>query len=117
MEAAVVAMTSDQGWIMERNHIYQRRSQLVVEALNRVGLAPVPPQASLYVWSPCPPGWSSLDFTQHVLNHAHVSLTPGIVFGSRGEGFFRISFTAPEIRLAEAMERLQRLNLTVGFSE
>jgi LL-diaminopimelate aminotransferase len=110
MEAAVVAMTSDQGWIIERNRVYQRRSRLVLEGLNRIGLAPVAPQASLYVWSPCPPGWTSLDFTQHVLNHAHVSLTPGIVFGSQGEGFFRLSFTAPETRLAEAMERLLRMN-------
>ena len=103
LEAAMVALTSDQGWLAERNLVYLRRSQLVVQALQRLGLAPVPPKASLYVWSPCPAGWSSMDFTQYVLNHAHVSLTPGSVFGRQGEGYFRLSFTASEPHLSEAM--------------
>ena len=35
----------------------------------------------------------------------------GVGFGANGEGYFRISITVPDHRLAEALERLERLKL------
>jgi LL-diaminopimelate aminotransferase len=64
------------------------------------------PDASIYVWSPVPKGFSSMDFVMTVLEKAQVSFTPGIIFGSGGEGFVRISLTAPKDRMFEAMHRL-----------
>jgi aspartate/methionine/tyrosine aminotransferase len=40
-----------------------------------------------------------------------VNITPGVGFGAHGEGYFRLSVTAPDARLAEAMARLRRLKL------
>ena len=34
-------------------------------------------------------------------------VSPGGSYGPNGEGFFRISLTVPDERLAEAMERLR----------
>ncbi|MEJ2305098.1 MAG: aminotransferase class I/II-fold pyridoxal phosphate-dependent enzyme [Anaerolineales bacterium] len=107
MEAATAALSGDQGWLRERNAIYQQRRDVVIRALHALGLAARVPRASLYVWSPIPEGWSSMDFAAELLEKAHVSLTPGTVFGAGGEGFVRISLTAPEERLEEAMERLK----------
>jgi LL-diaminopimelate aminotransferase len=36
-----------------------------------------------------------------------VAVTPGPGFGPRGEGYFRIAFTLPDERLAEAMGRIE----------
>jgi LL-diaminopimelate aminotransferase len=71
-----------------------------------MGLDVVTPRASLYVWSPIPAGWDCATFVTAALEQAGVSLTPGTVFGPSGEGFVRISITAPLERVQQAMDRL-----------
>lgn len=107
MEAAVAAMTGEQEWCRRRNECYRRRAGAVVQTLNRLGMQAAMPAASLYVWSSIPKGWSSVDFATTILDAAHVSLTPGTLFGRYGEGYVRISFTAPLGRIEQAMERLE----------
>ena len=87
---------------------YQRRRDLVLTTLRRIGLQPDTPRATFYVWSPTPSGRRSLDFAAEVLDKAGVVVTPGIGYGERGEGFFRISLTVPDARLEEAMARIER---------
>jgi len=69
------------------------------------------PKASLYVWCQVPAGMTSLDFVNQVLDGAHVSLTPGTVFGKYGEGFVRIALTAPVERIDQAMQQIASLNI------
>lgn len=114
MEAAVAAMTGDQTWLQARNEIYRQRRDVVIQTLQRLGLQADIPCASLYVWFAVPRGqrWpvpsKSVDFAATILERAHVSLTPGSVFGSGGEGFIRLSLTAPLERVEEAMLRLDK---------
>lgn len=62
-----------------------------------------------YVWLGVPEGQSSWEFFDTLLNRLHLVGTPGSGFGSRGEGFFRLTgFGSPE-RTAEAVERLALL--------
>jgi len=114
MEAATAALTGDQGWLSDRNETYQQRRDLVIEALHASGLNARLPQGSLYIWCPVPAGWSSEGFTCALLDQAHISLTPGSIFGEHGEGFVRISFTAPLERLEEAMQRMSQVMLASG---
>jgi LL-diaminopimelate aminotransferase len=106
LEAAVAAMRGDQAWLAERNQIYQQRRDLVMRTLHAIGLEADPPKAAIYVWSPIPSGWTSLDFITAVLEKALVSLTPGTVFGLGGEGYIRIALTTATERLQEALERI-----------
>jgi LL-diaminopimelate aminotransferase len=106
MDAAVEAMTGDQGWLKERNSIYQARRDLVVTALHQMGFQADLPKASLYVWFKLPEGWYSEEFVQALLEKTSVSLTPGTLFGKQGEGYVRISLTAPTERVAMAMQRM-----------
>ena len=46
-------------------------------------------------------------FSEYVLERAAVMLTPGNGYGPNGEGYFRISLTLPEERVAEAAQRLR----------
>ncbi len=64
------------------------------------------PNASLYVWFRLPEGWSSEDFVRVLLEKTSVSLTPGTLFGRQGEGYIRISLTAPTEKVAIAMQRI-----------
>jgi len=108
LEASAVALTGDQSWLDGRNSVYQKRRDLMVKSLVAMGLQPALPKASLYVWCPLPQGWTSMGFVETLLEEAHVSLTPGTVFGQYGEGYVRISVTAPENRIADAMQRMER---------
>lgn len=107
-EAAIEAMTGDQGFITPRNATYQRRRDTVLEALEELGVAFVRPKGALYVWFACPEGQSSVEFTVDLLDEMGVSLAPGVMFGDQGEGYVRLSLCVPEPRLQEAMERLKR---------
>jgi LL-diaminopimelate aminotransferase len=104
--ASTAALNGDQSWLTERNEIYRQRRDVVVAGLHKMGLDVPTPRASLYVWSPVQAGWDSVTFVTAALEQAGVSLTPGTVFGPGGEGFVRISITAPLERIRQAMERL-----------
>jgi LL-diaminopimelate aminotransferase len=92
------------------NATYQRRRDLVCDALAQAGVQVTPPKGTIYVWAPIPAGFeSSAAYCEHVLEQAAVVISPGGAYGSSGEGFFRISLTTPDDRLLEAVERIRRL--------
>jgi LL-diaminopimelate aminotransferase len=113
LDAAVAALTGEQDWLRERNQVYEQRRDLVLRGLREAGFDPLIPKASLYVWFKTPPGWSAEDFILRMLEEAHVSLVPGTIFGKNGQGYARLSFTAPYERIDEAMQRMRR---TLGRS-
>jgi len=89
--------------------VYARRHRLVADTLNSLGWKITPPRATFYVWAPVPEGYDSIGFASHVLDEVGVNITPGVGFGAHGEGYFRLSVTAPDARLAEAMKRMEKL--------
>jgi LL-diaminopimelate aminotransferase len=88
---------------------YPQRRRLIVDTLARAGVDVFPAQATFYVWARVPGKESSLDFCARVLAEHGVVVTPGPGFGPGGEGWFRISLTAPDDRIAAAAERLRSL--------
>lgn len=107
LEAATKAMGTESSWIQARNAVYRERRDLIVSSLRKMGVTVKSPQASLYIWCPIPEGRKSEEFALAMLREAHVSVAPGTVFGSNGEGYLRISITQPQDVIAEAMERLE----------
>jgi LL-diaminopimelate aminotransferase len=87
--------------------IYQRRRDLVCDALAEIGVDVTPPKGTIYVWAPVPDGHTSASYCEMVLEESGVVVSPGGAYGTNGEGFFRISLTVPDERLAEAVERLR----------
>jgi LL-diaminopimelate aminotransferase len=103
--AAVAAL--DAGAPEEMKAVYQRRRDLVCDALAEVGVDVTPPRGTIYVWAPVPEGHTSATYCELVLEESGVAVSPGGAYGPNGEGFFRISLTVPDERLAEAVERLR----------
>ncbi len=91
--------------------VYARRHRLVADTLNDLGWKVKPPRATFYVWAQVPQGYDSIGFAAHVLDEVGVNITPGVGFGAHGEGYFRLSVTAPDARLEEAMARMRMLKL------
>jgi LL-diaminopimelate aminotransferase len=92
------------------NAVYERRRDLVCDALAQAGVQITPPRGTIYVWAPVPAGFASAaEYCEHVLEQAAVVISPGGAYGPNGEGFFRISLTTPDDRLLEAVDRLSKL--------
>lgn len=106
-DMAAAALTGDQGWLAERNRIYQQRRDLGLAALERLGLQAERPRAALYLWFRAPAGYDSMAFHTHLLEQAYISVTPGSIYGRSGEGWMRLSLAVQTERFQEALARLE----------
>lgn len=106
-DAVITALQIGEDWIQNRNEIYKRRRDTLLNGLRAMGFKTSTPEAGLYIWAETPDDWDSLSFTTAALTQAGVSLIPGTAFGQSGERWFRISLTAPEHRIEIGMERLE----------
>ena len=104
--AAIEALNGPQDCIEEHNTIYQKRRDLLIEVLNKIGLKANPPKASLYVWAKVPEGYNSAGFTADLLDQVGVAVTPGAGYGRYGEGHVRLSLTVPDAALVKGLSRL-----------
>jgi len=101
------AAALDAGPPEEMTAIYQRRRDAVVDTLREIGVDVAAPRGTIYVWAPVPDGHTSASYCELVLEESGVVVSPGGAFGQSGEGYFRISLTVADERLAEAVERLR----------
>jgi LL-diaminopimelate aminotransferase len=109
VQLAVVAALGPDGDVAARemSAVYERRRDLVCDALAEIGVTVTPPRGTIYVWAPVPEGHTSASYCEMVLEESAVVVSPGGAYGPNGEGFFRISLTIDDDRLREAVERLR----------
>ncbi len=108
-EAGIVALNQGDAYSASLRDIYRERRDVVVAALQKAGISCRIPDATFYVWSKVPQGFTSNDFVTKVLKQTGVVTTPGNGFGAPGEGYFRISLTVDTDRLKEAVLRISQL--------
>jgi LL-diaminopimelate aminotransferase len=108
VQLAAVAALNDGGETPKRmSEIYARRRDLVCDALAAIGVEVRKPKGTIFIWAPVPEGHTSASYCELVLEESGVVISPGGAYGPNGEGWFRISLTVPDERLAEAVERLR----------
>jgi LL-diaminopimelate aminotransferase len=92
--------------------LYERRRDILVSGLRRLGFNIEPPRASFYVWVPVPSGYTSAQFTRLLLEKADVNVVPGSGYGDYGEGYVRMALTVSGDksgeRIEEAVARLEK---------
>ena len=86
--------------------VYRRRRDILSAGLGKAGFTHRPPRATFYFWLPVPQGGDSIGFCGRLLEETGIVATPGVGFGACGEGYFRLSLTAPTAIIEEAAERL-----------
>ncbi|AFY33356.1 LL-diaminopimelate aminotransferase [Calothrix sp. PCC 7507] len=106
-KAAIAAYSTSEAELAAVISIYQNRRDIIVKGLQSLGWPIQPPQATLYVWVPVPPGYSSTEFVTLLLDKCGILVPPGNGYGAAGEGFFRIALTIPDERMHEAIQRLK----------
>ncbi len=98
-DAAIHALDTDPAWIAARNDRYRERLALLVAGLARAGLVASMPRAALYLWVPTPAEVPAEALAERWLREAGVAVAPGSFFGAAGQGYVRISITAPTLRI------------------
>ena len=109
-EAAAAALGGDQSAARELVGIYERRRDLVVAGLRRIGWEVTAPEGTFFVWVRLPGGdtdaTDAMRFARELREQARVAVAPGDGFGPRGRGHIRIGLVNDESTLNELIERL-----------
>lgn len=96
--------------------LYQKRRDLLVDGLNRLGWKVEKPKATFYIWIRIPrDDMTSAEFCAELLKRAHIVAIPGTGYGSEGEGYLRMSLTLlgdkDGERFAEVVHRIAESGL------
>jgi alanine-synthesizing transaminase len=110
--AGIVALRQGEGPVERQALEYQKRRDVLVEGLRRIGWEVEIPRASMFVWARYPEAWrqqlGSIDFSMKLLEEAEVAVSPGAGFGPVGEGYLRLALVENEHRLRQAVRQIGR---------
>jgi alanine-synthesizing transaminase len=109
--ASIIALNGPQDCVKETVARYQRRRDVLVDGLNRVGWAVDKPRATMFVWARIPPpfrGMGSLEFSKLLLKEAKVAVSPGIGFGEGGDEYVRFGLVENEHRTRQAVRGIKK---------
>jgi len=105
-EAGITALSMAEEISARNSKVYQRRRDLLLRGLRKIGLPVDTPKATFYVWPRVPAGYDSAGFVSTLIEQTGIVCTPGNGFGKEGEGYVRFALTADQNRLREAIARL-----------
>ena len=111
--AAAAALSNDKEWHHEANiETYSRRRKYAEQIMDALGCKYDPNQVGMFLWGRIPDRYSNCEeLTERVLHEARVFITPGFIFGSKGERYVRISLCAKEEKIQAALERIRKLKI------
>ncbi len=105
--AAVEALALGDDWYRELNEIYAKRRVVAAKILEALNCTFDESQVGLFLWGRVSDDEESgVALCDKVLDRAEVFITPGMVFGSQGERYVRVSLCATEERMEEALSRI-----------
>jgi LL-diaminopimelate aminotransferase len=111
IQRAAEAIYTDEGRRQVRETIdyYLHNASLLRQAVADAGLQGWGGVNSPYVWVKAPEGIGSWQMFDRLLAECHVACTPGVGFGSAGEGFVRFTAFNTHEATEEAARRLKNL--------
>jgi alanine-synthesizing transaminase len=110
--AAITALEESQQCVAEIRDMYCSRRDVLCDGLNSIGWEVEKPKATMFVWAPIPDQYKhmgSLEFSKKLLIEAKVAVSPGIGFGSYGDGFVRFALIENEHRTRQAVRSLRAM--------
>lgn len=106
--AAVEALGADEEWYAELNAEYAERRKIAEQILEALDCRFDPSQVGLFLWGRIPEKMrDGVQMSDLLLYEAGVFVTPGMVFGSNGDRYIRISLCATRERMEEALQRVK----------
>lgn len=109
--AAIAALDGPQDHLSALCATYRDRRDALVAGLASLGWDVTPNRGAFYLWAPVPEGYTSLEFAGRMLDEAGIVVPPGVAYGARGEGWFRMALTQPIEHLERAVDRMRSAGL------
>ena len=109
--AATVTLRDLSDYPAEAAAVYESRRNALCDGLNRIGWEVERPRGTMFVWAPIPEpyrGLGSIEFASRLVTEAQVAVSPGVGFGSGGEGHVRFALIENEHRIGQAVRSLRR---------
>lgn len=108
MLAAVKALSLGEEWYRELNAEYAARREIAMEIMNALGCTVDENQQGLFLWGRIPDDAQSGEWlADKTLYDKRVFITPGIIFGSQGDRYIRISLCATRDKMQQALLRIR----------
>ncbi|MBE7536008.1 MAG: pyridoxal phosphate-dependent aminotransferase [Anaerolineales bacterium] len=108
-DAGLAALQIGDPHIEEMRLEYDRRRQLLVTGLNRLGLSTFEPRGAFYAFPDVrSSGMDDETFAETLLREEHVAVVPGSAFGPGGEGFTRMCYATEYSKIEEALHRMEK---------
>ncbi|HTA80624.1 MAG TPA: aminotransferase class I/II-fold pyridoxal phosphate-dependent enzyme [Terracidiphilus sp.] len=107
--AMIHALKTPESQIAAYREQYRTRRDLLVQALNEVGLECEPPAGAFYAFPNVEKiNKNSRTAAQILLEKAHIATIPGSVFGAQGEGHLRFGYAISIEELQDCADALRR---------
>ena len=107
MVAAVAALQNSEEWHAEMNKVYTRRRVLACKIMDALDCVYDTKQVGMFLWAKIPDRYKdSGELADEILYGKNVFITPGFIFGDKGNRYVRISLCCPEPMLEEALNRI-----------
>jgi aspartate/methionine/tyrosine aminotransferase len=97
-----------------REQFAQQRTAALYAIEHELGAALNPPSGAFYAFAPVP-SCDTISFAKTLATDAAVLVIPGLAFGTRGQGFIRISYAAPVEQITAGIERIGRWLRAAGL--
>ncbi len=109
VQRAAEATYSEEGrqQIVSQVSYYMKNAQIISHNLQEMGYTIYGGENAPYIWLKLPEGVRSEVFFDELLANCAVVGTPGVGFGSCGEGFFRLTAFGNRAKTQEALERMR----------
>ncbi|MDP5157317.1 MAG: aminotransferase class I/II-fold pyridoxal phosphate-dependent enzyme [Flaviramulus sp.] len=106
-KGAIEALKCSKMWFATLNNVYKERRNLVWQLADALNCTYDTEATGLFVWAKLPPNVKSEEYIDLVLKENHIFITPGTIFGTKGEGYIRFSLCASTEALGEAIVRVK----------
>jgi len=107
-KAAIAALGNPVAWHEEMNKVYRKRREAAGHIMDAMGCTYDKNQVGMFLWGKVSDQWENGEkLSDKVLYDGNVFITPGFIFGSKGDKYVRISLCCPEEKLKEALERIK----------
>lgn len=110
VQPAGVAVLSNQGQKESQELIdyYMKNAKIIRNGLNDKGIITFGGVNAPYIWAKTPKGMDSWEFFDKLMDEAHVVGTPGAGFGSKGEGYFRLSAFGKRENIEKGIDKIKK---------
>ena len=107
-KGAIAALNLDKSWFDDLNKVYLKRRKLIWNIADKLNCSYDKNSKGLFVWAKLPNHIkSSEQYIDTLLKEKKIFIAPGTIFGSNGEGYIRFSLCIEEVKINEALKRIE----------